>query len=209
EELLADQRLQRGRVVGPDAAGERLVEGEEGDQRFAGPGRGGHDRVVAGEDGQEGLILGRVGFDTDLGAVLAEGFVDGVVVSEFRWDLLQSGHADAQTFPIRLVPSYCSTPRSHICRSSPSLTPMVPTPIRAWSIARRIVSGSRRCTKPGPSSPRVPWTMSRSRAVCCSCRLLTGLRSSGCSGDPYASVGVIEDTAIRQWTPVFGPFAQD
>ena len=29
------------------------------------------------------------------------------------------------------------------------------------------------------------------------------------TGDHYASVGVIEDTAIRQWTPVFGPFAQD
>src|SRR5699024_6090899 len=144
-----------------------LVEGEEGDQRFAGPGRGGHDRVVAGEDGQEGLILGRVGFDTDLGAVLAEGFVDGVVVSEFRWDLLQSGHADAQTFPIRLVPSYCSTPRGHICRSSPSLARLVPTRRRAWSIARGMVSGSRGSAKLGPSSPRGHGRMSRGRAVCC------------------------------------------
>src|SRR5699024_9002904 len=29
------------------------------------------------------------------------------------------------------------------------------------------------------------------------------------TGEPYASVGVIEDAAIRQWTPVVGPFAQD
>lgn len=26
--------------------------------------------------------------------------------------------------------------------------------------------------------------------------------------DPYASIGVIESTSIRQWTPVFGPFAE-
>ena len=28
------------------------------------------------------------------------------------------------------------------------------------------------------------------------------------ASDPYASLGVIDDTAIRQWTPVFGPFAE-
>lgn len=26
--------------------------------------------------------------------------------------------------------------------------------------------------------------------------------------DPYASVDVIESSSIRQWTPVFGPFAE-
>lgn len=26
--------------------------------------------------------------------------------------------------------------------------------------------------------------------------------------DPYASLGVIESTQIREWTPVFGPLAQ-
>ncbi|GAA1867473.1 YciI family protein [Brevibacterium marinum] len=25
--------------------------------------------------------------------------------------------------------------------------------------------------------------------------------------DPYASVGVIDETHVREWTPVFGPFA--
>ena len=29
------------------------------------------------------------------------------------------------------------------------------------------------------------------------------------TGDPYASLGVIEETAIREWTPVFGPFSAD
>ena len=28
------------------------------------------------------------------------------------------------------------------------------------------------------------------------------------AADPYASLGVIESTDIREWTPVFGPFAQ-
>ena len=26
--------------------------------------------------------------------------------------------------------------------------------------------------------------------------------------DPYASIGVIDETIIREWTPVFGPFSQ-
>lgn len=26
--------------------------------------------------------------------------------------------------------------------------------------------------------------------------------------DPYASVGVIDETIVREWTPVFGPFSQ-
>ena len=28
------------------------------------------------------------------------------------------------------------------------------------------------------------------------------------TADPYASVGVIDETLIREWTPVFGPFSQ-
>lgn len=28
------------------------------------------------------------------------------------------------------------------------------------------------------------------------------------AADPYASIGVIDSVSIRQWTPVFGPFAE-
>lgn len=29
------------------------------------------------------------------------------------------------------------------------------------------------------------------------------------ANDPYASISVIDETIVREWTPVFGPFSQD
>ncbi len=72
EELLADERLDGRGVVAPLA----LAHGEEvqrqGDERLPAPGRGGENDVVAGKELEDGLLLGGIELEPQLGDVPEE-----------------------------------------------------------------------------------------------------------------------------------------
>ena len=78
EELLADQRLDRGGVVDPAAGGQCRHVCGGGDQRFARTGRGGDDRVRAGEGGQQRVRLMGIERHASLLRPSLEGRVQGV-----------------------------------------------------------------------------------------------------------------------------------
>jgi hypothetical protein len=78
EELLAHERLDRGRVVGASAAADRDGVRREGHERLARAGRCREDHVVSGRELHRGLVLRRVERDALPRRPFEEGVVEGV-----------------------------------------------------------------------------------------------------------------------------------
>ncbi len=87
EELLGHERLDRRRVEGADAAGQRGEMRGDRDQRLPGPGGGAEDQVRARDDVDHRLVLGRVQADAPRLDPVHERLVHRVLVEHRRVDV--------------------------------------------------------------------------------------------------------------------------
>jgi hypothetical protein len=98
EELLADERLDRAGVERAAAAGTSSQVHRHGDQRLARAGRRVEDDVLAGEDLEDRLLLGRVELEPGLGHPVEEDLED-LVAGGGGWLLGQEARGELAQGP--------------------------------------------------------------------------------------------------------------